>query len=500
MVLYNKENNTPNILHFHGENINQLAQTFKMVREKYIVNTAYNGSMLSIVSTWTDDEKCVLLEQCKKFDIPLINCVPDTYDRTQPWYMPNKIKFFIETLKNIHTEYVLFLDGYDVLLTGLNDIIEKFEKQKYRILFGPSCNNYPEVIIDQLYGRSKMGTYRYFNAGCCMGHRDDLLKFYEEALEHIDEPNYFNSEQLVMRYAFAKYSCDQKQTFVGIDYKCDIFQSMGCIDSNIDYDTEVIKIGTNKLVPKQYIVTGSDGFIGKHLVSALAQNKTNIIYGIDRKNGTEAKEIETLLKNHEINCVFHLAAQTSVFNDDLEQICEDNMATFIKVCELCEKYGVKLIYASSSTANRDNTTSLYGLSKRFNEEFAKIYCPTSVGIRLHNVYGKVPREGTLYWHLLHDEETVLYNKGENIRCYTYVDDAVKAIMTCEYITNMPLVNCVNYEPITTQQFADIVKKYNPDVKYKLIEEKRDKDNLTQEVDKNVPLVNIQYQHLKQTAQ
>jgi nucleoside-diphosphate-sugar epimerase len=38
---------------------------------------------------------------------------------------------------------------------------------------------------------------------------------------------------------------------------------------------------------------------------------------------------------------------------------------------------------------------MYGMSKRFNEQFAKAYCPSATGVRLHNVYGREPRQGTL---------------------------------------------------------------------------------------------------------
>lgn len=36
------------------------------------------------------------------------------------------------------------------------------------------------------------------------------------------------------------------------------------------------------------------------------------------------------------------------------------------VADACKQYRVKLVYTSLSTANPDNTTSLYGISKYFN--------------------------------------------------------------------------------------------------------------------------------------
>ena len=63
------------------------------------------------------------------------------------------------------------------------------------------------------------------------------------------------------------------------------------------------------------IVTGSEGFIGKALCRTLEARGVEVI-GIDRKNGIEAEDIDKVLMLGGISCVYHLAAQTSVFNLD----------------------------------------------------------------------------------------------------------------------------------------------------------------------------------------
>ena len=75
---------------------------------------------------------------------------------------------------------------------------------------------------------------------------------------------------------------------------------------------------------RRMIVTGSEGFIGKALCRELTKRGVEVI-GLDRKSGTEATKVCELLKNGGIDCVFHLAAQTSVFNGNLEQIRKDNI-------------------------------------------------------------------------------------------------------------------------------------------------------------------------------
>lgn len=235
-------------------------------------------------------------------------------------------------------------------------------------------------------------------------------------------------------------------------------------------------------------MTGSMGFIGKALCRELRRRGVEVI-GIDRKEGKEASDIGGILEKGGVDCVFHLAAQTSVFNGRLEDIRKDNIDTFMEVAVQCRRHGVKLVYASSSTANPCNTTSMYGISKGFDEMFAKIYCPSATGCRLHNVYGPDQRQGTLLWHL-QQGGTVLYNGGRNIRCFTFIDDVVEGLlyaMGC----GLRLVNIVNLQPVTTEQFASIVKRHTG-IGYALSEEVRTFDNSEQSVDKGIFLVPLSY--------
>lgn len=238
------------------------------------------------------------------------------------------------------------------------------------------------------------------------------------------------------------------------------------------------------------VITGGEGFIGKALAAALSKRGAEVII-IDRKKGIEAKDFfDTVPNLNEADCVYHLAAQTSVFNTDKAQIMHDNIETFMAVCDACKRAGVKLVYASSSTANSDNTTSLYGISKRFDEEYAKCYYPYATGVRLHNVYGPNPRQGTLLWHLIHDDRVKLVNKGENIRHFTYIDDAVEALIYA-WGCNYGIVNVVNPETTRVCDFASQVSSYNG-VEIELVNEKRDFDKSTQEIDESIYTVPLPY--------
>lgn len=237
------------------------------------------------------------------------------------------------------------------------------------------------------------------------------------------------------------------------------------------------------------IVTGSEGFIGNPLCQELKRRDVEVI-GIDRKTGKDASGISEFLKSGDIDCVFHLAAQTSVFNGNITQIRKDNIDTFIKVADACDRYHVKLVYASSSAAHPCNTTSMYGISKHFNEQYASAYCKNATGVRLHNVYGPLPRKRTLLWFLLNRDKVELYNYGQNIRCFTYIGDAVEGLIYA-YGCHKQLINVANIQPITGKDFAEIVKLYKS-IDIELVGSNREWDNFEQVVDGNVFLVPLSY--------
>lgn len=236
------------------------------------------------------------------------------------------------------------------------------------------------------------------------------------------------------------------------------------------------------------VITGGEGFIGKALAAALSRRGVEVII-IDRTKGIEAKDFfDTVPNLHDADCVYHLAAQTSVFNTNHAQILHDNIETFMAVCDACKRAGVKMVYASSSTANSPNTTSLYGISKRFDEEYARCYNPQATGVRLHNVYGPNPRQGTLLWHLMTQKRVELVSNGRHIRHFTYIDDIIEGLIYA-YGCKYQLINIANPESMSVYKFASIVRSYNG-VDLSLLTEKRDFDIFTQSVDDtlfNVPL-------------
>ena len=231
-----------NILHFQGKSKEILRNTFTFIEDNIVLDKNINKE-LSFVSCWTDDNKCCLYKQLKKFNITLINALPNDYDYSQHWDMRNKIYFYIDCLKNkVNTDVVLLLDGYDVLLSSTESILEKFKETGYRIIFNTTYNNYPNENIDYIENRRHLGFFQYFNAGCCIGYREDLIKFYTECLNYIDIPNPVRSEQKVLRHCFANYSNDTQQKFVWLDVDRNIFHTMAYTNPIYNEETNTIQI------------------------------------------------------------------------------------------------------------------------------------------------------------------------------------------------------------------------------------------------------------------
>lgn len=237
------------------------------------------------------------------------------------------------------------------------------------------------------------------------------------------------------------------------------------------------------------VITGGEGFIGKALANHLRQRGAYVI-SIDRKCGIEAGDFFMNNPLDDVDVVFHLAAQTSVFNTNKSDIMHDNLEVFKIVCDVCAARNVKLVYASSSTANEGNTTSLYGISKQFNEQYAACYNPKATGVRFHNVYGPEPRQGTLLWYLLNNEHVSLYNNGQNVRHFTYIDDIVESLIFAAG-TSHQLINAANPEAITTLQLAEMVRKYKP-IDIRLVATEREFDRKEQKVNESVYTVPLQY--------
>lgn len=226
------------------------------------------------------------------------------------------------------------------------------------------------------------------------------------------------------------------------------------------------------------LVTGAAGFIGMHLSKRLLKLGHSIV-GIDNKNDyydvqlkddrlvelskynnftffqldlADRQGIEELFKKHDFTHVINLAAQAGVRYslENPHAYVDSNLVGFTNILEGCRHNGIKhLIYASSSSVYGANVkmpfstsdavnhpVSLYAATKKANELMAHTYShlyniPTT-GLRFFTVYGPWGRPDMAYFsftkNILEGKQIKVFNNGEMMRDFTYIDDIVEGIV------------------------------------------------------------------------
>ena len=250
------------------------------------------------------------------------------------------------------------------------------------------------------------------------------------------------------------------------------------------------------------LITGTAGFIGNALALRLINDSHEVI-GIDNHNDyydvtlkedrlklldnskyihfkkdiNDYEELRKIFTNHEINYVINLAAQAGVrysIENPFAYI-QSNISGFINILELSKEFSIKhLIYASSSSvygANRrlpfstsdnvDHPISLYAATKKSNELMAHSYSalfnlPTT-GLRFFTVYGPYGRPDMALFkftkHMLENKPIEIYNNGNHVRDFTYIDDIVESISRIIFKPALPDKSWNALAPDPSSSFA-----------------------------------------------
>ena len=221
-----------------------------------------------------------------------------------------------------------------------------------------------------------------------------------------------------------------------------------------------------------FLVTGAAGFIGSNLCEALLNKgckvkalddlstgkQENIDLFLDNPNYTfikgDIKDLDVCLKACEgVDYVSHQAAWGSVPRS-LEMPLfynKNNIEGTLNMLEAARQNGVKkFVYASSSSVYGDepnlpkiegregNLLSPYALTKRCDEEWAKLYTKfyglDTYGMRYFNVFGRRQDPDGAYAavipkflkQLMHGETPTINGDGKQSRDFTYIDNVIEA--------------------------------------------------------------------------
>ena len=262
------------------------------------------------------------------------------------------------------------------------------------------------------------------------------------------------------------------------------------------------------------LITGCAGFIGFHLVKEILNQKNITVIGIDNINDyydvdLKKNRLKILIKNKRFNfhkldiCSFekllqlfkkyrfdyvvNLAAQAgvrySIYNPDI--YFNSNIKGFYNILEVSRINKIKhLIFASTSSVYGNNTSfplvedgntdmplSFYAATKKSNEamaySYSNIHQLPCTGLRFFTVYGPFGRPDMALFKFIdsmyNKKKIDLYNNGNHIRDFTYVDDVVNSIVKLikfKPIKKIPYdiynIGCSN--PQSLKKFLSIIEK------------------------------------------
>ncbi|WP_438509220.1 SDR family oxidoreductase [Cetobacterium sp.] len=222
-----------------------------------------------------------------------------------------------------------------------------------------------------------------------------------------------------------------------------------------------------------FLITGGAGFIGANLSEVLL-NLGYKVRVLDNFSTGKRKNIEKFLENsnfeliegdirnieickksvENIDYILHQAAWGSVPRSiEMPLIYEEvNIKGHLNMMEAARLNGniKKFVYASSSSVYGDHQSlpkvegiegsvlSPYALTKKVNEEYAKLYFTLygleTIGMRYFNVFGKyqdpygdyaavIPK---FVKTLLNDESPTINGDGETSRDFTYIENVIEA--------------------------------------------------------------------------
>ena len=257
------------------------------------------------------------------------------------------------------------------------------------------------------------------------------------------------------------------------------------------------------------LITGAAGFIGFHAAREFLRRGWDVVgldnfndyYNVQLKRARAAlltsgspcapvrdldicdlAGLQSLFADESPDVVLHLAAQPGVrYSIDHPFIYQKtNVEGFLNVLECCRHAAKvpKLVFASSSSVYGGNTKmpfeesdpvdtpiSLYAATKKADElmahTYAHLYKMQAIGLRFFTVYGTWYRPDmalSLFADaMLHDRPIKVFNHGDMLRDFTYVDDIVDGIVRVVEAGSLPLYDIFNIGNHRSEKLMDVIE-------------------------------------------
>ena len=216
----------------------------------------------------------------------------------------------------------------------------------------------------------------------------------------------------------------------------------------------------------KFAVTGGAGFVGSNIVKLLVKENHDVLV-IDNMHTGKKENLEEVLEKIEfyeldirntlelenkikdVDGIFHEAALTIVQESFImeEEYYDVNVKGTENIFNIAEKYGIKVVYASSSSVygntekipilenNERNPINPYGKTKLEDEFLAEKYSDKGVsiiGLRYFNIFGKGQTGSyagviTKFVNQLKEKKSPkIFGDGSQIRDFIFVEDIAQA--------------------------------------------------------------------------
>ena len=233
----------------------------------------------------------------------------------------------------------------------------------------------------------------------------------------------------------------------------------------------------------------------------LIQSNKNKNYRFIQLNLEDKENLDQLFNDEKFDSVCNLAAQAGVRYsiENPHAYINSNIVGFMNILEACRKYKVNnLVFASSSSVyglnesypfstsdNVDHPISIYAATKKSNELMAHTYSHlfgiATTGLRFFTVYGPWGRPDMALFLFtkaaLENKPIKVYNNGNMLRDFTYIDDIIEGIVRVidnpakpdQYWSSKnpnpssssapyKLYNIGNNNPINLMDFINVIEK------------------------------------------
>jgi nucleoside-diphosphate-sugar epimerase len=253
---------------------------------------------------------------------------------------------------------------------------------------------------------------------------------------------------------------------------------------------------------KNVVVTGGCGFIGSNLCAALvragarvtavdnfvAGKKENVkgllahrTFKVVKADVRFYRDVQKFVKGADI--VFHLAASKLIVSRDNPRVdLETNIVGTFNILEAArqQKRKIRIIHASTGSVlgssnapmkedHPTNPTTLYGISKLTAERYCKFYAREfGLDVRViryfhvfgpHQDYrGKAGVINIFLYRVLSGKQPLIYGSGRQIRCFTFVEDDVRATMllACKEGLKGEVFNVASPVRMSVKDLADFI--------------------------------------------